>query len=82
MSLNISKETKVGRVSNYSTEAHINGEISSYLVVLEENDGVVTKLTREQFYKFMNENNLMVSSNGILYKKPIKNIVGKVLRSK
>jgi DNA polymerase elongation subunit (family B) len=78
MSLNISKETKVGRVTNYSTEAHI----SEYFVMLEENEDVVVKLSREKFCKFMNKNNLVISSNGILYKKPIKNVVGKILEQK
>jgi DNA polymerase elongation subunit (family B) len=80
MSLNISKETKVGKVSNYSVDEHLNNSIELYDVELF--DGPKLSINREKFLKFMEDGNLIISSNGILYKAPVRTVVGKILSRK
>jgi DNA polymerase elongation subunit (family B) len=80
MSLNISKETKVGRVSNYAVDGHLNNSIGLYEVELF--GGPKLSLSKEKFSRFMVDGNLVISSNGILYKAPVRKVVGKVLSLK
>lgn len=78
MSLNISPETKVGFVTNWDVEKHRKGEIDTYLVRDKETDEVV-RLTRDNFIKFMDEMQYMVSSNGVLYSSTKTGIIPEVL---
>jgi DNA polymerase elongation subunit (family B) len=78
MSLNISPETKVGFVTNWDVEKHRKGEIDTYLVRDKETDEVV-RLTRDNFMKFMEEMQYMVSSNGVLYSGTKMGIIPEVL---
>jgi len=78
MSLNISPETKVGFVTNWDVEKHRKGEIDTYLVRDKETDEVV-KMTRDNFTKFMDEMQYMVSSNGVLYSSTKMGIIPEVL---
>ena len=73
ISLNISPETKVGKLENYSTEAHVKGEISNYKIGQ-------TDYTPEEFKELIEKCNYAVSSNGVLYKQPEKKIVGKIIK--
>ena len=75
MSLNISPETKVGRVVNWNNKSFANGEMDTFGV---ETDGTID-LNREQFDTFITENNLAVSSNGILYRQDKRGIIPEVL---
>jgi DNA polymerase elongation subunit (family B) len=76
MSLNISMETKAGRVTNYSPELHIKGKISKYKIEMGD---VKVELDREQFMSFMLESKYTISSNGILYRTDKKGIIPEVL---
>ena len=78
MSLNISPETKSGFVTNWDVEKHRNNQIDVYLVRDKETDHVV-RMNRENFVKFMNDSNLMISSNGVLYDTNKVGIIPEVL---
>ena len=78
MSLNISPETKSGFVTNWDVEKHRNNQIDIYLVRDKETDHVV-RMNRENFVKFMNDSNLMISSNGVLYDTNKVGIIPEVL---
>ena len=81
MSLNISKETKVGKVLNYNIEQHFRKEITAY--VIQENDSDTTvELSYTDFMEFIEKNNLCIASNGVLYRKPTERVVGKILEPK
>jgi len=78
MSLNISKETKIGRVVNYDVDKHLGDTILVYEIELFDESTKVS-LNKEKFEKFIKDSNLMISSNGILYKAPTRTVVGKIL---
>ena len=75
MSLNISPETKVGGITNWNNKRFVNGEMDKFSV---ETDGTVD-LNREQFDSFITENDLAISSNGILYRQDKRGIIPEIL---
>lgn len=76
MSLNISPETKIGRVFNWNNREYIAGNISKLVI---ETDGETVNLTSEQFKQFITENNLAVSTNGILYRQDKRGVIPTIL---
>jgi DNA polymerase elongation subunit (family B) len=78
MSLNISPETKVGKVLNFDLEQHLRKEIVAY-VIQEFGDNTTIELEHDSFNKFLIENNLSISSNGILYTNDKVGIIPEVL---
>jgi DNA polymerase elongation subunit (family B) len=80
MSLNISPEAKVGFVRNYDVEQHIRKEITAYVV---EEKGVDTSMEMDYdtFMSFLTDNNLTVSSNGVLYTNDKKGIIPEILET-
>ena len=66
MSLNISPETKVG---------YVDGN------VIKDLEGNEKKITKEQLDKFIKENNLCISTNGILYRTDIRGIIPEILET-
>jgi DNA polymerase elongation subunit (family B) len=73
MSLNISPETRISKILNWDTEKHMRNQIDRYLI---ENG---SPMNRQEFSSFMKNSNLLISSNGVLYKKPREEIIGKIL---
>ena len=78
MSLNISPETKIGFVTNWDVQKHINEQIHEYLIRGTHDDEVV-RLPRDKFLKYMNNEKLMISSNGVLYNGNGMGIIPEVL---
>jgi DNA polymerase elongation subunit (family B) len=78
MSLNISPETKIGFVTNWNVDKHVNGELNEYLI-RGTHDEEVVRLSREAFMKYMKMENLMISSNGVLYNGKSVGIIPEVL---
>ena len=76
MSLNISPETKVGKVANWNNKSFVNGETDTFSV---ETDGTGKNLNREDFDTFITENNLVISSNGILYQQDKRGIIPEII---
>lgn len=78
MSLNISPETKRGFITNWDVEKHRRGEIDTYYIREKDTDTVV-RLARENFLQFMENANLYVSSNGVMYDSSKMGIIPEVL---
>lgn len=78
MSLNISPECKVGYVRNYNVEQHLRKEIIAYVVEEIGND-TTAEMSHDTFLRFLEENNLTISSNGVLYTNLKKGIIPEVL---
>ncbi len=78
ISLNISPESKRGFVTNWDVEKHRKGEIDTYLIREKDSDTVV-KLPRENFMQFMENANLYISSNGVMYDSSKMGIIPEVL---
>jgi DNA polymerase elongation subunit (family B) len=78
MSLNISPETKVAKVLNFDMEQHFRKEIVAYVVQEMGNDTTV-ELEYDAFVQFIQENNLTMASNGVLYSTVSKGIIPEVL---
>jgi DNA polymerase elongation subunit (family B) len=78
MSLNISPETKVGKVLNYNVEQHLRKEIVAY-VVEEKGVDATMEMDYDTFVGFLQDNNLTISSNGVLYTNDKMGIIPEVL---
>ena len=76
MSLNISPETKVGSVPNWDNKKYVSGELEHITV---ETGGELVKLTNDQFKNFIKDNNLAISTNGILYRQDKKGVIPAIL---
>ena len=80
MSLNISPETKIGFVKNWSMEQHFRKEITAY-VIEEKGNANTIELEYEQFMEFLADNNLTISSNGVLYSNDKRGIIPEILET-
>jgi len=75
MSLNISPETKVVVVKNWDSEKFVKNELTN---ISFREDYQLADMTIDDFKKYLIKNNYSVSSNGVVYKLPIKRIIGKI----
>jgi len=78
MSINISPETLVGTVKNYSTEAHITGNLSEYLIT-DTHGKMYPPMNKSEFQKFIEKMNLSVAANGALYRLDIVGVIPEIL---
>jgi DNA polymerase elongation subunit (family B) len=78
MSLNISPERKIGFVTNWDVDKHINEQMTEYLIRGTTDDEVV-RLSREAFLKYMRMETLTISSNGVLYDNKTVGIIPEIL---
>lgn len=77
MSLNISPDTKKGRVYNWNVDSHVRKEIDVYEVQL--GDESTERMSRDEFINFLVAKGLSISSNGILYSNGRKGIIPEIL---
>lgn len=77
MSLNISPDTKRGRIFNWDIDKYIRRQIEIYEVQL--GTGNTEKLSRDQFVDLIVGQKLSVSSNGILYSNKKIGIIPEIL---
>ena len=78
MSLNISPETKIGFVTNWNVDAHMAGNIEEYNIRGAKEDDIV-KLPKASFLKYMKNERLNISSNGVLYNTVNTGIIPEIL---
>ena len=77
MSLNISPETKIGKINGWDAEEFIKGLTKTYSI---ENKGkVVQRLSNGELKDFMNKNNVSISSNGVIYNLSKKGVIPAIL---
>jgi DNA polymerase elongation subunit (family B) len=77
MSLNISPETKLGKIINWNMDRHIRGDIEEY--VMEDLDGQELRFNKKDFSTFMRDSKFTISSNGILYRTDEVGLVPSIL---
>lgn len=77
MTLNISPESKMGKVLMWNAEKHHRKEISSYSVRLGTEAPV--QLNREQFDRFIETTGYAIASNGVLYSTQKKGVIPTII---
>ena len=78
MSINISPETKMGKVKGYTAESHMKGTMGSYSIT-DNNGGESKPLPKEQFDDFTKKMKLSVASNGVLYRQDKIGVIPEIL---
>jgi Kyanoviridae DNA polymerase len=77
MSLNISPDSKRGRVFNWDVDRHLRKELLSYEVQLENQ--ATEHMDRDQFLAWLTDHRYSISSNGILYSNDKTGIIPEIL---
>ena len=77
MSLNMSPETKIGKINGWDAEEFIKGEEKHYSV---DKDGkTIRTFTSGELKDFFNKNEVSISSNGVLYDLKQKGVIPAIL---
>jgi DNA polymerase elongation subunit (family B) len=77
MSLNISPDSKFGRMYNWDVDKHVRKEIEPYEIQIGGN--AVERVSRAQFVNYIRTHQLAISSNGILYSTKKVGIIPEIL---
>ena len=77
MSLNISPETKMGKIIGWDAEEYIRGDKKTY--TLKSDDREMGKLTETELKDFLDNNKVSVSSNGVMYRSDKKGLIPALL---
>jgi len=77
MTLNISPETKVGKISNWDAEEHIRGVDKTYKLVGK--DGDTYEYTTQELKEVIKDSNLGVAANGVLYNQDKPGLIADIL---
>jgi len=77
MSLNVSPETKMGKLKGWNVEEFMKGTKKTY--TLMQNDKEMGKLTETELKDFFENNKVSVSSNGVLYRSDKKGLIPALL---
>jgi DNA polymerase elongation subunit (family B) len=77
MTLNISPETKVGKIENWDAEANIRGLDTTYKLVGK--DGDTYEYTTQELKEVIADSNLGVAANGVLYTQDKKGLIADIL---
>jgi DNA polymerase elongation subunit (family B) len=77
MTLNISPETKVGKIQNWDAEENIRGVEKVYKLV--GNDGDTYEYTTQELKEVIKDSNLGVAANGVLYTQEKPGLIADIL---
>ena len=77
MSLNISPETKMGKLNGWDVEEFMKGTKKTYTLI--QNDKEMGRLTETELKDFFDKNKVSVSSNGVLYRSDKKGLIPALL---
>ncbi len=77
MTLNISPETKVGKIQNWDAEANIKGLDTTYKLVGK--DGDTYEYTTQELKEVIKDSNLGVAANGVLYTQDKAGLIADIL---
>jgi len=78
MSINISPETKIGKLKDYSAEDHMKGRLETYTIMDVDGNEFPT-LSKDKFNAFIEKNKYSVAANGVLYRTDKVGIIPEVL---
>jgi len=79
MSLNISPETKIGRVEGWDAEEYLRGDNKTYTIIKDKKE--IGKLTEKELKEYLDNNKVSISTNGVLYKLDRKGLIPALLES-
>ena len=77
MSLNVSPETKMGKIIGWDSEEFIRGDKKTYTLIAGEKE--MGKLSETELKDFFDNNKVSVSSNGVLYRSDKKGLIPALL---
>src|SRR5210317_247151 len=78
MTINISPETKIGKLKNYSAEDHMKGKIESYSIV-DDDGNEFPPLPRDKFMEFVKKSDYSIAANGVLYRRDKVGVIPEIL---
>jgi DNA polymerase elongation subunit (family B) len=76
MSLNISPETKIGKISNFDGHAYVKGEERSYAFMER---GQVTQLRGKELNEYLESKQYCIAANGVIYDLRQKGFIPSIL---
>jgi len=79
MTLNISPETKVGKIENWDAEANIKGLDTTYQLVGKDGDKYT--YTTQELKEVIKDSNLGVAANGVLYTQDKPGLIADILNN-
>jgi DNA polymerase elongation subunit (family B) len=79
MTLNISPETKIGKIENWDAEAWIKGEDSGTYRIVGKDD--TYEYTKEELAEVIKDSNLGVAANGVLYNQDKPGLIADILNT-
>ena len=77
MTLNISPETKIGKIENWDAEKYIKGGETDYRLIGK--DGEIYDYTKQELEEVIKDSNLGVASNGVLYSQDTPGLIADIL---
>lgn len=79
MTLNISPETKIGKIENWDAEAWIKGEDNGTYRIVGKDD--TYEYTKEELADVIKDSNLGVAANGVLYNQDKPGLIADILNT-
>ena len=77
MTLNISPETKIGKILNWNANEFVRNTEKTYHFKL--NDNKVIEYTAEKFKDYLVKNNFSIAGNGVVYDQKVKGFIPQIL---
>jgi len=78
-SLNVSPETKIGKVTGWNEEEFINKSKEKTYTMLNKNNKEMGKMTKQELQKYFDEADVSISSNGIIYRTDKQGLIPALL---
>ena len=78
-SLNISPETKIGKVTGWNDEEFINKNTQKTYTMINKKGKEMGKMTKPELQQYLDEANVSISSNGIIYRTDKQGLIPALL---
>jgi DNA polymerase elongation subunit (family B) len=78
-SLNISPETKIGKVTGWNDEEFINKSTEKTYTMLNKKGKEMGKMTKQELQKYLDDSDVSISSNGIIYRTDKQGLIPALL---
>jgi len=78
MSLNISPETKIGKLDTWNSDDYIR-EVEKIYEIKDENGIAITTMSFGDFKTYVTEHNISISANGVLYRNDKTGLIPAIL---
>ena len=78
-SLNVSPETKIGKVTGWNEEEFINKSKEKTYTMINKKGKEMGKMTKQELQQYFDEANVSISSNGIIYRTDKQGLIPALL---